>query len=172
MAVEAERLSGDAWAPPWVRHEHMARYLFACDVTVGRLVIDCACGDGTSTRLLSKRSERVWGFDLAEAIVEKSRAANDDPNVSYGVADASALPLPDGAANAYVSLETIEHLPDEVAFLDEVVRVLDRRDGIFVCSTPDRDVYSPGNGPTDQPWNQFHLREYNASEFGALLRRF
>jgi hypothetical protein len=48
------------------------------------------------------------------------------------------------------------------------VRVL-RDDGVFICSTPDRDVHSPGNTPLDQPWTPFHIREYNADEFVRLL---
>ena len=113
----------------------------------------------------------VRAFDLSEAAVQKARAATDAENVRFAVADAMALPVPDRFADIYVSLETIEHLPDQEAFLAEVVRVL-KPSGEFVCSTPDRDVYSPGNKLASRPWNRFHLREYSQAEFVGLLGRY
>jgi ubiquinone/menaquinone biosynthesis C-methylase UbiE len=171
VSAERERLSATAWAPPWVRHEHLARYLFARDLISGGTVIDCASGDGTSAKLLAERAERVLGFDVAEDAVRDAQAAAAPSNVTYAVGDATQLPVADGTASAYVSLETIEHVPDAEALVREAARVLDDA-GVFVCSTPDRDVYSPGNGADDKPWNQFHVREFSQEEFVSLLERF
>lgn len=172
MPVELERLSSESWAPPWVKHEHLARYLFARDLAEGRSVVDCACGDGTSSRLLGERADRVWGFDVSSEAITLASKVNGGGNIEYERADATDLSLATGTATMYVSLETIEHLPDVERFLEEAVRVLDRELGLFVCSTPDREVYSPGNRLEDTPWNSFHLREYSVTEFGTLLRRF
>lgn len=171
MSVEQERLS-DAWAPPWVRHEHLARYLFARDLLVegSTVAVDCACGDGTSSVIFAERARHVWAFDIDPDAITTAREQKAVANVQYGVADAVALPLPAATAHAFVSFETIEHLADDEAFLREVVRVLDPS-GFFVCSTPDREVYSPGNGPADTPWNEFHVHEYAPDEFVALLSR-
>ena len=168
MQLELERVTGSAWAPPWVRHAHLARYEFACDFVADRVAIDCACGDGTSSRMLATRASEVWAYDASPGAVDEARQANSAPNVAYEVADALELPVPDGLAGAYVSLETIEHLSDAAAFLREVVRVL-APSGVFVCSTPDREVCSPGNTIESRPWNRFHVREYSQREFVELL---
>ena len=168
MQLERERVTGRSWAPPWVRHEHWARYRFACDFVADRVAIDCACSDGTSSRMLATRASEVRAYDASPEAIDEARRANSVPNVTYEVADALELPVPDGLAGAYVSLETIEHLSDATAFLREVVRVL-APSGVFVCSTPDREVYSPGNTIGSRPWNRFHIREYSQREFVELL---
>ena len=171
MRVERERVAFSGHLPPWIRHEHLARYLFVSKRIEGKVVVDCACGDGTCARILAPRALSVRAFDLSEAAVRKARAGSDAENVRFAVADATALPVSDRSADTYVSLETIEHLSDPEAFLGEVVRVL-KPSGEFVCSTPDRDVYSPGNTLASRPWNRFHVREYSQPEFVALLRRY
>ena len=55
--------------------------------------------------------------------------------LSFQSADCLHLPAPNHFADLFVSLETIEHLMDDDAFLREVVRVL-KPDGIFICSGP------------------------------------
>ncbi len=149
VRIVRERVTFSGHQPPWIRHEHLARYLFASERVEGKVVVDCACGDGTCARILAPRARNVWAFDLSEDAVRNARAATDAENVRFAVAGATALPVPDSSADTYVSLETIEHLPDQDAFLAEVVRVL-KPSGEFVCSTPDRDVYSPGN-TLDEP---------------------
>jgi ubiquinone/menaquinone biosynthesis C-methylase UbiE len=169
MGVERERIADDARAPKWVRHEHLARYEFAAGYAKDAVVVDCACGDGTCARILAPRAREIHGFDLSEEAVENARS-KAIPGADFAVADASRLPLGDGVASLYVSLETIEHLDDAESFLREVVRVLGP-DGTFICSTPDRDVYSPGATPETRPWNRFHLHEFTQAGFIELLGR-
>lgn len=169
MPVERERVTFAGHPPPWIRHEHLARYLFAAARAEHKTVVDCACGDGTCAGILAARALSVRGFDLSEPALERARATHTAANVTFEIGDAGALPLQDNAADVYVSLETIEHLPDAERFLCDVVRIL-RPSGTFICSTPDRDVYSPGHTLDSRPWNRFHKREYTQAEFTALLK--
>ena len=121
MRITRDRVTFSGPLPPWIRHEHLARYLFVSERVEGKVVIDCACGDGTCALILAPRALGVWAFDLSEAAVRKARASTDAENVRFAVADATALPVSDRSADTYVSLETIEHLPDQEAFLAEVV---------------------------------------------------
>ena len=171
-SVEKERASSAARLPPWTRHEHFARYEFAAGYAAGRDVVDCACGDGTCAGLSARSgARRVQAFDLSETAISEAAAANRQENVAFAVADAMSLPVPDASADLFVSLETIEHLPDQRRFLAEVGRVL-RPGGVLVCSTPDRDVYSPGHDLTSRPWNRFHVRELSQAELVDLLGEF
>lgn len=171
MPIERERVSLTGWFPAWVRHEHFARYGFAAQWAAGKVVIDCACGDGSCARLLAETAAQVHAFDRSKFAIAQARHVRCGPNVHFQVADVAALPVPSDFADLYVSLETIEHLRDDAAFLFEVVRVL-KDDGAFICSTPDRYVYSPGNTIASRPWNRFHVREYAQDEFTRLLGRY
>jgi SAM-dependent methyltransferase len=170
LRVEKERVSSTVRLPPWTRNEHFARYEFAAKHARGREVIDCACGDGTCSRLMAESGAReVRGFDLSRMAISEANASNRLRNVVFAVAGAGSLPVPSDSADMFVSLETIEHLADDRGFLAEVVRTL-RPTGLFICSTPDRDVYSPGHDLSSRPWNSFHVREYSQVEFAGLLR--
>ena len=52
--MAAERLSDRGFMPTWVRHEHLARYEFAAGYVAGKVVVDCACGDGTGSAQYAK----------------------------------------------------------------------------------------------------------------------
>jgi SAM-dependent methyltransferase len=166
--VAIERLDHSKWSPPWTQLEHLARYEFASGYVKDKTVVDCACGDGTSTSIFAASAEIAYGFDVSLESVSRAKQANRSERAVFQHADATALPVEDRSAEVFVSLETIEHIQKDRAFLDEVVRII-RDDGIFICSTPDRDVYSPGNSLSSKPWNQFHVREYSANEFAEML---
>jgi SAM-dependent methyltransferase len=171
VPVERERVVfGGGRFPPWTKHEHLARYQFVAERAEEKVVVDCASGDGTCARILGERARKVLAFDLAEEAVASAQRGRVPGNIRFAVASATALPVPDDFADLYVSLETIEHLSDGDALLREAARVL-KPDGTLICSTPDRDVYSPGNFFDSRPWNRFHVREYSQSEFVALLGR-
>ena len=74
--------------------------------------------------------------------------------------------MDDASIDVVVSFETIEHISEHEAFVHEVRRVL-RPGGLFVVSTPDRDIYS-GEGAKPNP---FHCRELGEAEFISLLAR-
>jgi ubiquinone/menaquinone biosynthesis C-methylase UbiE len=172
MPFEQERVAGDKWLPVWVRNEHLARYRFAATLAPGKVVVDCASGDGLSGRLMAEAGAAfVYGYDLSPEAVEYARRVNGHANNKFEVASATALPLEDDAADLFVSLETIEHLDAVDEYLGEVIRVL-RSDSTFICSTPNRNVYSPGHTPESRPWNPFHVREYSPEELTRLLSAY
>ncbi len=52
MTLDVERVSDDAWAPIWIRHQHVARFEWAAGFAAGCQVIDAACGAGYGSHLL------------------------------------------------------------------------------------------------------------------------
>ncbi len=165
--IDTERLS-EATLPPWVRREHQARYRFAARHVAGRAVVDCACGAGLGTaQFVAAGARRVLGIDVSADAIRLARAASP---AQFVLAAGTALPLPPRSVDAFVSLETVEHVADDGAFIDEIARVLSS-DGIFICSTPNRTVKNPGLRAEERPINPFHVREYTEGEFRSLLAR-
>ena len=168
-SLEAERLSSGRFIPPWVRNEHSARYKFAERYVEGRVVVDCACGVGEGTsHFLRAGAKRIHAFDVSESSIETARRNCESSLVEFRVADALNLPIEAESADVFISLETIEHIREDVEFVWEISRIL-KPDGLLVCSTPNRTLTNPGLGLDEQPFNPFHIREYSASEFHDLL---
>lgn len=157
------------WIPPWLRHQNSARYEWAAGWATGRRVVEIGCGAGDGTRQLRDAGARqVDGYDVSAPAVEAARQRHQNGVLRFAVASAVALPVEDDAYDLAVSLETIEHLPDDAAFVREVRRVL-RPGGTFLCSTPNRLLTNPGTEISDRPFNPHHVREYTAEELAALL---
>jgi SAM-dependent methyltransferase len=147
-----------------IEAEHLSRYAWAAQFASGRRVLDAACGMGYGSAMLAAGgATEVIGVDLDESVIARVRAAAK-PGTSFQVADLRELPFGDDEFDLIVSFETIEHVPDPAVVFDELSRVL-KPGGLLLVSTPNRDVYTPGN--------PFHLRELTPSEFmDELSNRF
>lgn len=166
-----ERLALHRFASPWLRNQHVARYRWAAGLAGGNRVLDLASGAGYGSALLRDGDARwVVSADRAEEAFREAALPGSAAGVLRGViADASQLPFRDASFDLYVSFETIEHVEDDRAVVREARRVL-APGGVFVCSTPEREVISPGRTLEDRPDNPYHVREYSRPEFEVLLR--
>ena len=153
-------------AEPSTYWEHIYRYRFAIPYVVGKRVLDIACGEGYgSAAFLKAGATSVIGVDISE---EACHHARSKYGIDARVGDAQSIPLPDQSVDVIVSFETIEHVPDPTAFLEECARVL-IPEGMLIVSTPNKDVYRI-NGEQHNP---HHCSELTKEEFiGILNGRF
>jgi O-antigen biosynthesis protein len=145
-----------------VAAEHLARYRAAAALAAGRRVLDAGCGTGYGTQMLVHAgSQSVHGLDSApDAVRATARLTGGAAEIVQG--DIHQLPFDDASFDLVVCFEVIEHVEERDRVLAELRRVL-TDDGLLVISTPNRDVYLPGN--------PHHVHEYTPDEFEAELRK-
>lgn len=111
----------------------------------GDLLLDLGCGFGRHAFEAFRRGARVVACDMSvpeleqvralfEAMVLEGEAAPDGMAVATS-GDATRLPFPDGTFDRIIASEVMEHIPDDVAALDELVRVL-RPGGVLAVTVP------------------------------------
>ncbi|MBE7560962.1 class I SAM-dependent methyltransferase [bacterium] len=96
-------------------------------------LLDLGCGTAASTACLSELGFRVVGSDLSPLFLSEGRRRCGAESLVCG--DAFALPFGDGAFDAVVSYEFIEHVPDVPRVLAEMAR-LTRPGGRILISSP------------------------------------
>ncbi|PSN13180.1 SAM-dependent methyltransferase [filamentous cyanobacterium CCT1] len=96
-------------------------------------ILDCGCGIGGSALELATRfNARVTGISLSpvqiQRATERAQSAglggDTPPSARFEVADALSTPFADQSFDFVWSMESGEHMPDKVAFLQECYRVL------------------------------------------------
>lgn len=142
---------------------HAKRYTFAAQFCEGRRVADLGAGAGYGSAILGRGADLVVGLDLSPAAVRYAGRVYPARNVARLAGDVRQIPLRAGAFDVAVCFEVIEHIREHAAFLAEVRRIL-RPDGIFVVSTPNREIYGL---PVNE--NRYHVGMLDLWEFEALL---
>ncbi|MGQ9926708.1 MAG: class I SAM-dependent methyltransferase [Chloroflexaceae bacterium] len=142
----------------------MARYYTIKPYVFGN-ILDVGCGRGYGFEILQSPDGTRTGLDLSLEFLKEVR--RNYHNVSLVQATGERLPFRSGSFDSIIAFEVIEHLYDDIGFLNELKRLI-RSEGIIAISTPNRLISSGGD---KQPLNPFHIREYTAEEFEILLKR-
>ena len=103
------------------------------DLDFAAPILDLGCGNGDIGDLALRSHWPVHGLDLLPSEIRAAVARDAYDGAIVG--DATALPYPDRAFGAVVSICVVEHIPDDRTVVAEVARVL-RPGGRFVFSTP------------------------------------
>ena len=127
----------------------------------GETWLDCACGSGYGTNLLSNFSSRVVGYDISAEAIDIAKKQYATKNVSFfsELDNVSKLSM-----DKIFSVETIEHMPEKPAFdFLETLRGLLKPTGKMIITTPivPETCYSPQN--------PYHDIEYCHQHFCSLL---
>ena len=144
--------------------EHLHRYLFARQFSLGKRVLDIASGEGYGSALLAQSAANVIGVDIAAEAVAHAKVKYQADNLEFKIGSCAAIPLADHSVDIVISFETIEHHYEHDAMMREIKRVL-APGGLLVISSPDKLEYS------DKPAydNPYHVKELYRGEFKSLL---
>jgi SAM-dependent methyltransferase len=99
----------------------------------GRLTLEVGCGEGRVARDLARLGHTVVALDASPTLVATAAAAH--PAGRYLVADAAALPFPDGAFDTVVAYNSLMDVADMPAAVREASRVLAPGRPLCVCVT-------------------------------------
>ena len=144
---------------------NLSGYVWAAQQVAGldrMRVLDVACGAGYGSDYLAARAQKVVGIDLSSKVIAECRSTYPSSRLAFIPMDGAALGFRSEAFDAIVTLDTIEHVPDDHRFVSELSRVL-CKGGLLVLSTP----HGKQRGQT--PDNPYHLREYTPEELKDLL---
>ncbi len=140
--------------------EHRARYRWAGAWVEGMRVLDAGCGLGYGSAMLAERSPAsLVGLDLSAEALERARQELGEA-VQLVTGDIRELPFESDSFDLVVCFEVIEHVERQERALAELRRVLAPQ-GTLLISSPNREVYTPGN--------PHHVHEYVPSEFRSTL---
>jgi len=117
---------------------HISRYNFASNfIRHDAVCVDCACGSGYGSVILSEVALDVKSFDIDPSAIEYALSHNARNNIDYTQSDIDCLQFDDSSVDAVVSIETLEHIPFEsfLKWLSNVDRWL-KRGGVFIGSSP------------------------------------
>jgi SAM-dependent methyltransferase len=104
---------------------------FAAHIGPGMTVLDFGCGSRPYEPLVLARGAAYVGVDLPGV-----------PGAALQLGEDGRIDVADGTADAVLSTQVLEHVPDPAAYLGEARRVL-RTDGVLVLSTHGYWQYHP-----------------------------
>jgi 2-polyprenyl-3-methyl-5-hydroxy-6-metoxy-1,4-benzoquinol methylase len=93
-----------------IEHSHIIRYVFGLSYVENKDVLDCACGIGYGTRLLSEKATFVQGWDYDLESVELAKKFYKNTNCDFKQVNVEQQIPKDKTFDTIVSFETIEHL--------------------------------------------------------------
>lgn len=143
----------------WYRR-HLAVYEWIADRVAGLRVADLACGEGYGSAVLARSAAEVVGVDANPEAHEHAALRYGGPNLRF---ERGLVEDFRGPCDAIVFLQTIEHIAEPDRLLERIAAAAP----VAYISTPNRLTLAPeGAEKSDNPW---HLREYTAAEYRALL---
>lgn len=108
-------------------------------IAAGQKVLDLGCGIGGATLHLAEivgQGGLAAGVDISAALLEvATRRAKDQAAVEFRLGDAAAIPYPDGFFDAARSERVFLYLPDRLAVLREMKRVVKRGGRVCLIDT-------------------------------------
>ena len=160
LELTGERTLPDLPAENYWYRRHLAVYAWIAARVRGLRVADLACGEGYGAAVLAGTAADVIGVDANPEAHEHARLRYPLPNLRFErglVEEFSEL------RDVIVFLQTIEHIHEPERLLKGIAAAAP----LAYISTPNRLTLAPeGAEKSDNPW---HLREYTAAEYRALL---
>lgn len=131
------------------------RYHFARKFSIGKEILEVACGSGMGLGYLARDAKAVTGGDIDETNLSfAQKHYKDRKNITILKLDAHHLPFPDESFDMVILFEAIYYLHDPEKFVGESRRIL-RKDGTLII------------GSVNCEWDDFHISPFAVNYFPA-----
>lgn len=143
---------------------HVSRYWWASEQAKGARVLDCACGKGYGSYVLSHTAKEVVGVDLNDQSLAVARKEFPDiPFVQQSIFQLGELGR---RFDLIVAFEVIEHIRPEATdeFLQSLAAAL-APGGQVLISTPNHEVVTKSGAAVPD----FHINNFRARELRRAL---
>ncbi|MFN3529224.1 MAG: class I SAM-dependent methyltransferase [Bacteroidia bacterium] len=154
MIQTAERSSARSASENPIYQRHIIAYQEAA-TRIGGYVLEVGCGEGYGISILAPVCDQYLGIDKFPTQIDLPKHAR--------ILQLEVPPftgLADDSFDYVVSFQVIEHIQDDLRFLQEIRRVL-KPGGKLILTTPNRLMSLSRN-----PW---HIREYVPGEMKGIL---
>lgn len=153
-----------------INRRNYATMAAALDLGADDEVLDVGCGSAVLLAAHATQARYVAGLDASDLQLGIARQRLSD-RLSAGTAelvrgDAAALPWPDGRFSVVTSMFCLKFVPDPLAALEEMHRVL-RPGGRAVVAICDALPDEKGSGAVDA-WGQWH---WSATDARLLMEK-
>jgi 2-polyprenyl-3-methyl-5-hydroxy-6-metoxy-1,4-benzoquinol methylase len=160
LELTGERTLPDVPEENYWFQRHLVVYEWIRRRVGGLRVVDMACGEGYGSDVLSRSAASVVGVDANPEAHEHAKARYTRPGLRFERDMIQTFAEP---CDAIVFLQTIEHVPEPGELLEHFKRIGE----VAYISTPNVLTLAPkGAERSGNPW---HVHEYRAEEFRALL---
>ncbi len=152
----AERSSGHDPSEQVIYNRCLFAYKAASEIVKGN-IIELGSGEGYGIQLLAPLANHYLAVDKFDTDISGHN------NVEFRKQLMPSLSgIADNSFDFAVTFQVIEHIKDDIAFVNEIYRVL-KPGGMLLLSTPNRPM-----SLTRNPW---HIREYTAAELSAVVSK-
>jgi SAM-dependent methyltransferase len=137
-------------------------------IRAGDRVLDVGCGIGAYGRVFRERGQPWTGCEVQADFVETARADGLDAHLMTN----GKLPFPDGAFDAAIAIEVIEHVDDLAPLLSEMARVAPR---MALFSVPNIETLPVTGAFYALPWHMLestHVNFFTHASLAAALRPY
>lgn len=101
-------------------------------VIEGKEVLEIATGPGLLAKHVAHAAKHIVATDYAEGMIREAKKGTCPENLTFEVADATALPYPDASFDVVLIANALHVMPDPEAALREIRRVL-RPGGMLIA---------------------------------------
>jgi 2-polyprenyl-3-methyl-5-hydroxy-6-metoxy-1,4-benzoquinol methylase len=142
-----------------IAKQHFRRYKKASEYVQGGRILDIACGVGYGSRMLRDAgATEVIAVDLSSTAIEYAQQRYGAPGIEFICANAEEFKLP-GTFDVIVTMETVEHLQNPLAFLQKLRKGLSKG-GKLILSVP--------LGQTSH-FDPYHIHDFDEANLTNLL---